>query len=153
MSEGIVNPRVRNRARELAARPRVRQKRARERGNAMVLATIVLTALATLSGLTVVSVQGGIATSSNDRFHTIAVYAAESGGAVAMDYLRKNINKASGWTAFVTPSNSSPQQPAARNNSCCVPGTCSRWTCRVNAWILNNRSDTGTWPAPTKTIA
>jgi hypothetical protein len=113
----------------------------------MMLATIVLAALATLSGLTVVSVQGGIATSSNDRFHTIAVYAAESGGAAAMDFLRRNVNKASGWTAFVTPSNASPQQPAFPGNNAAIGTPASLFSLDMQAsfsvQILNNRSDTG----------
>jgi len=72
------------------------RRRDRERGNSLVLAMIVLTALGALGALTVVSVQGGIASASSDRFHAIAVYAAESGGAAAMDFLRKNINLTTG---------------------------------------------------------
>ena len=60
---------------------------------------IVLSALGALSSLTVVSVKGGIATTGADRFHSIAMYAAESGGAAAMDYLRKNIDTVNGWNA------------------------------------------------------
>ena len=42
--------------------------RHRERGNSLVLAMIVLSALGTLSALTVVTVEGGIATAGNDGF-------------------------------------------------------------------------------------
>lgn len=59
---------------------------------------IVLTALGTLGMLTVLSVRGGVQTSANDRFHTIALYAAESGGAAAMEYLRSVIDPHAGWT-------------------------------------------------------
>jgi hypothetical protein len=41
---------------------------------------IVLSALGTLSALTVVSVEGGLAMTGNDRFHAIAVYAADFNG-------------------------------------------------------------------------
>lgn len=119
--------------------------RASERGNAMLLAMIVLTALATLSALTVVSVQGGIATSSNDRFHTIALYAAESGGAMAMDYLRKNVDATVGWSAFVSKSNSSPKQPPVPGNNA-APGTAGNpfspdMQASYSVTILNNKSD------------
>ena len=52
---------------------------------------IVLSGLGALSALAVVSVRGGMKTQSGDRFHGLATYAAESGGAVAMDFLRKNV--------------------------------------------------------------
>jgi hypothetical protein len=47
-----------------------------------------MSALATLGSLTVVSVQSSLKTSTSDRAAAIAMYAAESGAAVAMDYLR-----------------------------------------------------------------
>ena len=114
----------------------------------MLLAMIVLTALATLSALTVVSVQGGIATSSNDRFHTIAQYAAESGGAAAMDYLRKNVDPTKGWGAFVTYKNQSPRSdlPIPGNNA--APGAAGNMfspdmQASYTITILNNPSDAG----------
>lgn len=124
-----------------------RRARQRERGNAMVLAMIVLTALATLSGLTVVSVQGGISTTSNDRFHSIAVYAAESGGAVAMDYLRKNVNLTTGWKAYVTANNVNPLQPNIPGNNAGLGASGNLFSADTQGWysitLLNNRGDTG----------
>jgi hypothetical protein len=67
-----------------------RLPRDRQRGNSLVLALIVMSALATLGSLTVVSVQSSLKTSTNDRSQTIALYAAESGAAYAMDFLRAN---------------------------------------------------------------
>ena len=67
-----------------------------ERGNTLVLALIVLSALATLGELTILSVRGGIATTAGDRFHTMSLYAAESGAATAMDFLRGNLDPAIG---------------------------------------------------------
>jgi hypothetical protein len=126
----------------------VQRTRNRQRDNSLVLAMIVMLALASLSGLTVVSVQGGIATTSTDRFHAIAVYAAESGGAATMDFLRKNINLSTKWSAFVTPSNSGT--PAVLN----IPGNNASWGQAGNlfspdtqAWysvvVLNNQNDPG----------
>src|SRR4051794_29233978 len=97
------------------------KRRAPERGNAIVLAMIVLTALGTASGLTVVSVQGGIATATNDRAHTIATYAAESGGAVGMEYLRTNVNAGTGWSAFISASNATIQSPSGITGNSVLP--------------------------------
>jgi hypothetical protein len=122
-----------------------KSKRQRQRGSAMVLSTIVLTALATLSGLTVVSVQGGIASSSNDRFHTIAVYAAESGGAVAMDFLRKNVNKDTYWSSYVTANNATPFQPPVPGNNVGIGGAGNLFSADMRGaytvQVLNNRAD------------
>jgi len=123
------------------------RRRDRERGNSLVLAMIVLTALGALGALTVVSVQGGIASASSDRFHAIAVYAAESGGAAAMDFLRKNINLTTGWKSYLSPSNATPPQPNLPGNNQDV-GTggnpfSSDMQGSYKVEILNNRSDTG----------
>ena len=113
----------------------------------MLLALIVLGALGTLSALTVVSVQGGLATAGNERYHAIAVYAAESGGAAAMDFLRKNINLSTGWTAYVTAKNTSPKQPTFAGNNQPIGAPGNLFSLDTQAWysveILNNRSDTG----------
>lgn len=113
-----------------------------------MLALVVLTALGTLSTLTVFSVRSGTATTANDRFHTIAMYAAESGGAAAMSFLRTNIDVATGWTAFVSPGNAAPPQPTGIVGNNQLPGTSDNpFTASLQAHykveILNNRSDSG----------
>ncbi|TMQ13449.1 MAG: hypothetical protein E6J91_18280 [Deltaproteobacteria bacterium] len=121
--------------------------RRRERGNSLVLAMVVLAALGTLSSLTVVSVQGGLATMGNDRFHAIAVYAAESGGAAAMDFLRANVNLTTGWKNYISPSNANPPQPnlPGNNQTSGAPG--NLFSSDMQGWysvqILNNRTDSG----------
>jgi hypothetical protein len=121
--------------------------RHRERGNSLVLAMIVLAALGTLSSLTVVSVQGGLETAGNDRFHAIAVYAAESGGAVAMDFLRANVNLTTGWKSYISPSNASPPQPNLPGNNQANGAAGNLFSADMLGWysvqILNNRSDSG----------
>lgn len=113
----------------------------------MLLAMIVLTALGTLSSLTVVTVQGGIASAGNDRFHTIAVYAAESGGMAAIDFLRRNLSLATGWTAYVSPGNSDPPQPDLPGNNQDAGTSGNLFSSDVPGWysvqILNNRTDSG----------
>lgn len=124
-----------------------RPSRAPERGNSLILAMIVLTALGTLSALTVVTVSSGVATTANDRFHASAVYAAESGGAVAMDFLRRNINQATGWKAFVSPNNASPVQPNLPGNNLGFGVAGNLFSADIQGWysvqIRNNRSDSG----------
>jgi hypothetical protein len=118
-----------------------------ERGNSLVLAMIVLSALGTLSALTVVSVEGGLAMTANDRFHAIAVYAAESGGAAAMDFLRKNVNLTTGWKNYISPNNASPPQPNLPGNNQQSGAVGNLLSPDTLGWysvqILNNRTDTG----------
>jgi hypothetical protein len=54
----------------------------------MVVMLIVMVALGTIAGLTVISVQGGSAQTSAHRFSAMALYAAESGAAATMAWLR-----------------------------------------------------------------
>jgi hypothetical protein len=108
---------------------------------------IVLAALGTLSALTVVSVQSGIATTGNDRYHAIAVYAAESGAAAAMDFLRININLTTGWKSYISASNANPPQPNLPGNNADIGTAGNVFSPDILGWysvqVLNNRSDTG----------
>jgi hypothetical protein len=122
-----------------------------ERGNALLVALIALTGLVTLAGLTVLSVQGGIATSASDRFNAIALYAAESGASAGMDYLRKNL-VITGTTktfppAFVSASNANPPQlPDIPGNNKPPGDPANLFSSNQQAWytveLLNNRNDT-----------
>jgi len=67
----------------------------------VILSITVLAALATLSGLTVITTRGTMSQETNDRFHTIALRAAESGAASTMDYLRANIDPTTKWTSLI----------------------------------------------------
>jgi hypothetical protein len=100
-------------------RDRRRSPRDRQRGNSLLLALIVMSALAALGSLTVVSTQSSLKTSTNDRSQTIAMYAAESGAVVAMNFLRSHFNPAttnafSDWSAYLKQAN---------NNVVSVPTT------------------------------
>jgi len=124
-----------------------RGERRRERGNSLLLAVIVLSALGTLSALTVVSVRGGLTTAGNDRFHAIAVYASESGAAAAMDFLRKHINLTSGWTAYVSAENAAPPQPNLPGNNQDIGTAGNLFSPDMQGWyrveIRNNLDDPG----------
>jgi len=80
----------------------LRPARAPQRGNSLLLALIVMSSLATLGSLTVVSVQSSLKASTTDRAQTVASYAAESGAAAAMDHLRGSFSDATGWGAEVS---------------------------------------------------
>jgi hypothetical protein len=112
---------------------------------------IVLTALGTLGVLTTITVRGGLQTTASDRFHQIAVYAAESGGAVAMSFLRATVNAATKWSDVVDPS--TPAAPVAHVpvgllGNLALPGEpgnpfTSTLGASYSVEILNNRGDPG----------
>jgi hypothetical protein len=117
----------------------------------MFLAVIVLGALALLGSLTVVSVQGAMRQASSDRFNAIAVYAAESGAAAAMNFMRDVPHPVLGYSAYVSPSNTAPVSPAAIPGNNVLPGAMGNlFSADQQAWyritILNNRDDTGYAP-------
>ena len=131
---------------------RERMPRDHQRGNSLLLALIVMSVLATLGSLTVISVQSSLKTSTNDRSEAIARYAAESGTAIAMDFLRNHFDPTKGWSAYVQPNNNptkvvplgKPDVPS----SGALPGTLDNlFSIDQNAWysveILNNHSDPG----------
>jgi hypothetical protein len=110
-----------------------------------VLALVILSALGTLGMLTVGGVRAAIKTTGNDRFHSIALYAAESGGAAAMDYLRGVVDPTTGFTAVLQSGQTSPDDIIGNNK---VPGaTGNPFSADMNAYyrveISNNRSDSG----------
>src|ERR1041384_3967480 len=124
-----------------------------QRGNSLLLALIVMSALATLGSLTVVSMQSSIQLSTNDRAQAIAMYAAAGGAAVTMVALRNLFSTAAtpGWTAwssYVTPRNLPPFPDITPlvPSSGAQPGNASNLLDRdQNAWseiqLLNNRDD------------
>lgn len=127
-----------------------RVPRDRQRGNSLLLALIVMSALATLGSLTVVSVQSSLKTSTNERSQAVAMYAAESGAAVAIDFLRTQL--ANDWSAYLTVGNAQPRPllPFPSNNA--LPGTQNNpFSADQNAWyaveVLNNKNDPGFLPA------
>lgn len=79
-----------------------------ERGNTVIVAMLILISLITLGGLTVLSVQRSMASAGHQRFQSITLYAAESGAAVAMDYLRDNLDPVNKWSAWIKPNNAEP---------------------------------------------
>jgi hypothetical protein len=136
--------------------------RNRQHGNTMVLALIVMSALATLGTLTVVSVQSSLKASTADRSQALALYAAESGAAIIMDYLRYHFDptplpgpaggtpwfRPKAWGAMVKPLNApSVSLNGTEPTSGAKPGTANNPFLGdgIVAWyettILNNKDD------------
>lgn len=114
-----------------------------QRGNSLLLAMIVMSALGTLGGLTVVSVQGVLKSSTNDRSQAIAMYAAESGAAVTMDFLRAN--RAADWSQYLNGAPPpSPPKPAFPSNAALPEATGNLISPDQNAWysvVIHNNPD------------
>jgi Tfp pilus assembly protein PilX len=119
----------------------------RQRGNTLLVVLIALTGLAALGSLTVVSVQSGLSTATSERAHDVALYAAESGAMVAMDYLREVVNQfASRSSAVISPDNSPLQVPPGMPGNEALPGQPDNvFSADMQAWyrvtILNNVTD------------
>ncbi|HSR98356.1 MAG TPA: pilus assembly PilX N-terminal domain-containing protein [Kofleriaceae bacterium] len=123
-----------------------RPRRDPERGNSLLLALIVMSSLATLGSLTVVSVQSSLKASTNDRAGSIATYAAESGGAMAIEFLRTNyVEGTRFWSDFTHTKNLTVEVPAFPANGAQPGNPANPFTADQNAWfnveILNNRDD------------
>jgi hypothetical protein len=113
-----------------------------------MISMIVLTGLAALGNLTIVTVQGGTTAAAADRFHTIAMYAAESGGAAAMEFLRTNVNSGTRFTAYVVASNTNPKSPAEISGNNLASGATGNLfspslKASFSVQLLNNRDDPG----------
>lgn len=115
----------------------------------MLIALIAVGGLITLGGMTVLSVQGGLTAISHDRHRSSALYAAESGAAVAMLYLRATVRpKPAYWSDLVEPANNNPQRPADISGNGKLPGDAENFfSDDMVAWyeveILNNQDDDG----------
>jgi hypothetical protein len=127
---------------------RVRAARVREAGSAMLVAMLTLVALLTIGALSALSVQGDLRASGAERQKQIATYAAESGVAAGMEFLRQNLDANANWSAFVNPGNANPLEPNLLPGTGVQPGqTGNLFSAELRAWyrvsILNNVGDPG----------
>ncbi len=126
-------------------RARLPYRQRAQRGNAMLVSLIALTGLAALGGLTVSTVQGNNAATATERFHAIALYAAESGGAATMEFLRDSVNSSTRFTALINPPNQSPAAIVGNGVQPGAPGNV--FSPSLLAWysveLVNNREDPG----------
>lgn len=115
----------------------------------MLIALIAIGGLITLGGMTVLSVQGGLTAVSHDRHRSASLYAAESGAAAAMVYLRAHVVASpTYWGPYVNPRNVNPERPAEIIGNGVLPDINGNiFSADMVAWyeveILNNVDDTG----------
>ncbi len=94
-----------------------------ERGSILLIALLLLTGLLALAALSVTKVSRGARSASQTRFHSIALFAAESGISAGMDFLRNNTAPLTYYSAFVSPSNTSVQTPLGIAGNTIAAGT------------------------------
>jgi hypothetical protein len=114
----------------------------------MLLLLLALAGLGALGGITVIATRGGMSAAGHDRFKTIALYAAESGAAAGIDFLRRHTEEGGDWDSLVSPSNTSPVSPTdAVGNGAITGDSANPFSADTQAWyeieILNNETDTG----------
>jgi hypothetical protein len=112
----------------------------------MLISMVVLVGLLGLGGMAMLSVRGGASTASHERFTSMALCAAESGAAVAMDYLHTNIDTAAKWGAYVSANNDDPPSPVGIPGNKVKPGVHGNlFSAGMQSWyeiaILNNTDD------------
>ncbi|RMH40430.1 MAG: hypothetical protein D6689_13815, partial [Deltaproteobacteria bacterium] len=76
-----------------------------ERGSVMLVAMVTLVGLLGIGGLAILSIQSGQSATGHERFRRVARYAAESGIAAGMEYLRDALQPGTLWSAEVVPNN------------------------------------------------
>lgn len=139
--------------------PRTRRGRFRDpqRGNTLVVALIALTGLATLGAMTISSVEGGISSGTAERFHHIALYAAESGCGAGLDFLREASHSQYNWFSnSLRANNSGAETPPALRGNERLPGQSGNpFSANMSAWyrvtLYNNQTDRnfeGTYGSP-----
>ncbi len=119
-----------------------------QRGNVMLVVLLALAGLAAIGGITALAVTGSQRASTQDRFKAIALYAAESGAAATIDFLRRESAQGVPWSDLVEPSNVDPQSPVDVAGNGVLPGdTGNPFSDDEQAWyevvILNNPTDAG----------
>ena len=118
--------------------------RPRERGAALLLAMIAITALLSLGALTVLTVQAEHQSGGQGRFEQQALYVAESGAYAGIDFLRSNCGTVNLFSQWVGTS------PAGIYGNGIQPGNTGNpfGTTNKALWyevsVQNNASDPGT---------
>ncbi len=109
---------------------------------------ITLSALLAAATITILQVDRGSKASSQARFQSVALFAAESGLSAGMEFLRANYHPTLHFGAFVSPSNTSIQSPLGIPGNMLPaldPGSLFTGDVRMHyeVSLLNNRSDSG----------
>jgi hypothetical protein len=133
----------------------MRSPRKRQRGAALLLAMIAITALLSLGALTVLTVQIEHQSGGSGRFEQQALYVAESGAYAGIDYLRTNCETVDLFSKYVSIDNATIQEPTGILGNKAMPMQTGNPFGSTNTalWyevsIKNNDSDPGFHgPAP-----
>lgn len=123
-----------------------RSPRNPERGAALALTLIAITALLGLGALTVLGMRTELLSSGQSRFNQAALYAAESGAAAGVDFLRTNCKTVSFFSEWIMPRNENPQSPDAIVGNNKRPGQDGNpFLAELDTWysvkVYNNVSD------------
>jgi hypothetical protein len=118
-----------------------------ERGAALMVAVIATVALLGIGAVTLLSVRSDTQAASSERFQQQALYAAESGAAAGMDFIRNNCSPSTLYSGLVEPNNTNPQTPMAIPGNNQQPGDLGNPFTVPATWyrvsVLNNESDSG----------
>ena len=126
------------------------RKRDPEKGAALVLTMVTIAALLGLGAVTLLTMQSELVSSGQTRFQAQALYAAESGVAAGIDYLRNSCSPTDLFSASISADNANPPVPPADQllgngvrpgEAGTLFGTGSQLWYEVS--ILNNINDTG----------
>lgn len=121
-----------------------RRARSHEQGSVVAIVTVILAGLVGVAGLSALQVRKSLGVAAHDRARSQALYAAESGLASATAFLRLRVAQGAFWSAYVSPSNSSPQSPTDILGNNDAPGTGDN-PFTTDTWyavtILNNIDD------------
>jgi len=119
-----------------------------QRGSVLVVVLIVLSALLMAATITILKVDRGSKASSQARFQSVALFAAESGVSSGMEFLRANHHPTLHFGSLVSPSNTSIQSPVGIPGNMLPaldPGSLFSGDVEMHyeVSLLNNRSDSG----------
>jgi hypothetical protein len=132
------------------ARTPTEESRARppEQGSALVIILVMMVGLLAVAGSAANSVRSSLAAGTFDRFHSMALAAAESGIAAGMHFLRESFDSTQRWTALVSPANDTPLTPTGIIGNDAEPGNpgnpfSTPFLASYTVSVLNNASDPG----------
>ncbi len=114
----------------------------------MLIALIALSGLLAVAGMAVLSVQRRMSVGAHARFTAVALYAAESGLAAGLEFLRINIDPEDNWSEWVSQNNATPQRPSAIIGNEASAGDATNplsagSRARYEVEVLNNPNDPG----------
>ncbi|MFH0902802.1 MAG: pilus assembly PilX N-terminal domain-containing protein [Pseudomonadota bacterium] len=119
-----------------------------ERGSALLITMVTLVALLGVGSAALLATLAEIRSAGRTRSSQAALYAAESGMAVAMENLRSLCDATALFSGLVEPNNVNPQQPTTILGNNIQPGLAGNlFTTSTGEWyqvaILNNSTDSG----------